>query len=102
MLFPPVLADHSVVPDEGIPDETAALDAVVTAISRHLGCEEDEIRGHCYYWAVYYQASSWREYPAWEVMVLRPFPAGTHTAYISNVYELNAVTGEVLKEEISK
>lgn len=47
------LAEHSVFPAEGDLDETQALDIVVTQICALLNCEEEDIRGHWYYRAVY-------------------------------------------------
>ena len=97
-ILSPVLADHSVVPEEGVLDETAALDTAVAELSRCLGCEEDQIRGCYYYRAVYSRTSSWSNYPSWDVMVFGPSADGE--AYTRSDFELNALTGEVLHKEI--
>ena len=53
------LADHSVLPREGDLNETQAVDVMVERLCQRMNCGEDEIRGHWYYYAVYYPSSEW-------------------------------------------
>ncbi len=48
------LADHSVLPKEGDLNETEALNCAVKLHCEDSGLTEEEVKGHWYYWAVYY------------------------------------------------
>ncbi len=47
-LLPPAMADHSIMPGDGLMDETAAVDAAVAFLCQRLGCGEEKIRGKYY------------------------------------------------------
>ncbi len=96
LLCLPALADHSVMPGEGIMDETAAVDAMVSLLCRRLDCDEEEIRGHWSYSAAYDPEPKYAEDysgPLWSVFAVSPEP---RDGLVRADARLSAVTGEAL------
>ncbi len=71
------LADHSIIPGDGIMDETAAVDAMVSLLCQRLDCGEEKIRGRWSYSATYTPETMYVEDysgPSWNVFAVSPEP----------------------------
>ncbi len=96
LLCLPALADHSVMPGEGIMDETAAVDAAVAFLCQSLGCGEEDIRGKFHYRALIYNNRQAADNPVWGISVIDPTVNEDGETLVSYHYEIDAVSGEVM------
>ena len=111
LLCLPASADHSVLPKEGDLNETEALNCAVELLCVERGLTEDEVRGHWYYYATYYEESSWAGFSDysgsyWYVSMINPAVSGEETKYGRvylihelMVYYLRADTGMPLQND---
>ena len=97
-LLSPALADHSIMPGDGLMDETAAVDAAVAFLCQRLGCGEEEIRGKYYYRTLFYESGWTFKGPVWSMTVIDPTVNEDGETLVSYHYEINASTGDVLDE----
>ena len=97
-LLSPALADHSIMPGDGLMDETAAVDAAVAFLCQRLGCGEEEIRGKYYYRTLFYESGWTFKGPVWSMTVIDPTVNEDGETLVSYNYEINASTGDVLDE----
>ena len=100
------LADHSVLPKEGDLNETEALNCAVKLLCEDSGLTEEEVKGHWYYWAVYYDDPLFiDDYSGsvWDVQLVDPERSGEkqdfehYWIHRSKVYYLNGMTGEIVE-----
>ncbi len=102
LLCLPASADHSVLPKDGDLNETEALNCAVRLLCAEQGLNEDDIRGHWYYFAIYY-TNGWlndAEGSMWSVDLIDPEiigeTEGTYVPYrihCKHTYYLQADTG---------
>ncbi len=102
LLCLPASADHSVLPKEGNLNETEALNCAVSLLCADLGLNEEDIRGHWYYDAVYYTNGSFvdTEGSIWTVHLVDPDiigeterPNAVYRVHSRHTYDLRADTG---------
>ena len=103
LLCLPASADHSVLPKEGDLNETEALNCAVELLCVERGLTEDDVRGHWYYYATYYEKSSWAGFSDysgsyWHVSMINPAVSGEETKY-GRVYLIHELTVYCLRAD---
>ncbi len=93
-LLSPALADHSIMPGDGLMDETAAVDAAVAFLCQGLGCGEEEIRGKYYYRTLFYESGWTFKGPVWSITVINPTVNEDGETLVSYNYEMGRLTDE--------
>lgn len=93
----PALADHSVLPKEGDLNETQAVDVMVSLLCRRLNCDEEDIRGHWYYFAVYYPEARFLDGYNGSAWSITAEPAESQDSISWAEAAIDAQTGDVIE-----